>query len=86
MFLVIFVSFYVCRGNSQYHYYGIRIKTLSPLNQISNDGLMTSRQHAFNQAKRYFVLVCISKLDLDLNVLTECLRDCNCTHFRLLRM
>jgi len=44
-------------GNSQYHYYGIRIKSMSPLNQVGCDGLMLSRQHVFSQAKRY-IIVC----------------------------
>jgi len=42
-------------GNSQYHYYGIRIKSMSPLNQVGCDGLLMSRQHVFSQAKRYVI-------------------------------
>lgn len=41
------------RGNSQYHYYGIRIKSMSPLNQLTNDQLAASRQHSLNQVKRF---------------------------------
>ncbi|KFM57109.1 Transcription factor RFX3, partial [Stegodyphus mimosarum] len=41
------------RGNSKYHYYGIRVKPNSPLNQISEDnsGL---RQQTLNQIKNRF--------------------------------
>ena len=47
---------HVCfSGNSQYHYYGIRIKSMSPLNQVGCDGLLMSRQHVFSQAKRYLI-------------------------------
>jgi len=45
----------VFSGNSQYHYYGIRIKSMSPLNQVGCDGLLLSRQHVFSQAKRYLI-------------------------------
>jgi len=50
----------VCSGNSQYHYYGIRIKSMSPLNQVGCDGLLMSRQHVFSQAKRYGVSLALS--------------------------
>uniref|UniRef100_A0A915HJ97 RFX1-4/6/8-like BCD domain-containing protein n=1 Tax=Romanomermis culicivorax TaxID=13658 RepID=A0A915HJ97_ROMCU len=41
------------RGNSKYHYYGIRIKPDSPLNRISEDSLtMAMRQQPTNAARR----------------------------------
>ncbi|XP_066992717.1 DNA-binding protein RFX2 isoform X2 [Anabrus simplex] len=41
------------RGNSKYHYYGIRVKPTSPLNQLSDDGTsMAVRQQPSSQ-KRY---------------------------------
>ena len=33
------------RGNSKYHYYGIRVKAASPLNQLSEDHTMAIRNH-----------------------------------------
>lgn len=41
------------RGNSQYHYYGIRIKSMSVLNQLTNDQLGASRPHSISQVKRF---------------------------------
>lgn len=45
------------RGNSKYHYYGIRIKSTSPLNQYQDDcGHTAMRQQPINSAnKRYSV-------------------------------
>lgn len=40
------------RGNSKYHYYGIRVKASSPLNQIPEDHAIPSRSHAINPPKR----------------------------------
>jgi hypothetical protein len=33
------------RGNSKYHYYGIRVKVTSPLNQIADDTALAIRNH-----------------------------------------
>lgn len=42
------------RGNSKYHYYGIRVKPNSPLNQISEEVTTTAlRQQSATQAKRF---------------------------------
>ncbi|XP_064477045.1 DNA-binding protein RFX2-like isoform X6 [Ornithodoros turicata] len=42
------------RGNSKYHYYGIRVKPNSPLNQISEEVTTTAlRQQSVGQAKRF---------------------------------
>lgn len=42
------------RGNSKYHYYGIRVKPNSPLNQISEEVSTTAlRQQSATQAKRF---------------------------------
>ncbi|XP_022244049.1 DNA-binding protein RFX2-like isoform X2 [Limulus polyphemus] len=42
------------RGNSKYHYYGIRVKPNSPLNQISEDSNSSAlRQQPVNPAKRF---------------------------------
>jgi regulatory factor X 1/2/3 len=41
------------RGNSKYHYYGIRIKPNSPLNNMLSEEDMTSRQAAQLQVKRF---------------------------------
>ncbi|XP_076371286.1 transcription factor RFX3-like isoform X2 [Tachypleus tridentatus] len=43
------------RGNSKYHYYGIRVKPNSPLNQISEDAANASalRQQSVNPCKRF---------------------------------
>ena len=35
------------RGNSKYHYYGIRIKATSPLNQYTDDPGITRRQESY---------------------------------------
>ncbi|ESO86633.1 hypothetical protein LOTGIDRAFT_235257 [Lottia gigantea] len=40
------------RGNSKYHYYGIRIKANSPLNQYTDDQTMAMRQQPMYQAKK----------------------------------
>lgn len=43
----------VCfRGNSKYHYYGIRIKANSPLNQFTDDQTMAMRQQPLYNAKK----------------------------------
>ncbi|CAL4071843.1 unnamed protein product [Meganyctiphanes norvegica] len=36
------------RGNSKYHYYGIRVKPTSPLNNLSDDGSPVSLRHGGN--------------------------------------
>ncbi|KAL5016555.1 hypothetical protein ScPMuIL_006144 [Solemya velum] len=41
------------RGNSKYHYYGIRIKASSPLNQFSDDQTMALRQQPSYQGKKF---------------------------------
>lgn len=42
------------RGNSKYHYYGIRVKPNSPLNQFTDEsGAMALRQQPINQGKRF---------------------------------
>uniref|UniRef100_T1JBB3 RFX-type winged-helix domain-containing protein n=1 Tax=Strigamia maritima TaxID=126957 RepID=T1JBB3_STRMM len=42
------------RGNSKYHYYGIRVKPSSSLNQMAEDvGTMALRQQPMNQSKRF---------------------------------
>ncbi|KAK6188564.1 hypothetical protein SNE40_004716 [Patella caerulea] len=40
------------RGNSKYHYYGIRIKASSPLNQYTDDQTMAMRQQPMYQSKK----------------------------------
>ena len=40
------------RGNSKYHYYGIRIKANSPLNQFTDDQTMAMRQQPLYNAKK----------------------------------
>ncbi|XP_071117556.1 DNA-binding protein RFX2-like isoform X2 [Haliotis cracherodii] len=40
------------RGNSKYHYYGIRIKANSPLNQFTDDQTMAMRQQPMYQSKK----------------------------------
>ena len=41
-----------CRGNSKYHYYGIRIKPSSPLNQLSDhDSQVAMRQSPSTQKR-----------------------------------
>nr|ASM47586.1 regulatory factor X [Leptochiton asellus] len=40
------------RGNSKYHYYGIRIKAGSTLNQYTDDQTIPMRQQPLNQGKR----------------------------------
>ena len=40
------------RGNSKYHYYGIRIKASSPLNQFTDDQTMAMRQQPMYQGKK----------------------------------
>ena len=47
----------VCfRGNSKYHYYGIRIKANSPLNQFTDDQTMAMRQQPLYNAKKWVLL------------------------------
>lgn len=41
------------RGNSKYHYYGIRIKANSPLNQFTDDQTMAMRQQPLYQGKKF---------------------------------
>ncbi|XP_071166007.1 DNA-binding protein RFX2-like isoform X6 [Mytilus galloprovincialis] len=41
------------RGNSKYHYYGIRIKASSPLNQFTDDQTMAMRQQPMYQGKKF---------------------------------
>jgi len=41
------------RGNSKYHYYGIRIKATSVLNQFTDDQTMAMRQQPSNPGKRF---------------------------------
>ncbi|XP_052245141.1 DNA-binding protein RFX2-like isoform X4 [Dreissena polymorpha] len=41
------------RGNSKYHYYGIRIKANSPLNQFTDDQTMPMRQQPLYQGKKF---------------------------------
>ncbi|KAK3090908.1 hypothetical protein FSP39_015635 [Pinctada imbricata] len=41
------------RGNSKYHYYGIRIKANSPLNQFTDDQTMAMRQQPMYQGKKF---------------------------------
>lgn len=43
---------YDFRGNSKYHYYGIRIKANSPLNQFTDDQTMPMRQQPLYQGKK----------------------------------
>lgn len=38
------------RGNSKYHYYGIRVKMNSPLNQIAEDNMMAMRNHPYSMS------------------------------------
>ncbi|XP_050454282.1 DNA-binding protein RFX2 isoform X6 [Cataglyphis hispanica] len=41
------------RGNSKYHYYGIRVKPSSPLLTLNEDGTSRQQQSANSQAKRF---------------------------------
>ncbi|XP_076684700.1 regulatory transcription factor Rfx isoform X6 [Andrena cerasifolii] len=41
------------RGNSKYHYYGIRVKPSSPLVMLNEDGTPRQQQGANSQAKRF---------------------------------
>ncbi|CAK9826745.1 Transcription factor RFX3 [Anthophora retusa] len=41
------------RGNSKYHYYGIRVKPSSPLVLLNEDGTPRQQQNANSQAKRF---------------------------------
>ena len=43
----------VCRGNSKYHYYGIRVKPGSSLNQLSEDGSSSAVRQQPSSQKRY---------------------------------
>lgn len=46
--------FFDCRGNSKYHYYGIRVKPDSPLNRLQEDmQYMALRQQPVHQKQRY---------------------------------
>lgn len=53
-FLVFFSpGFRPCRGNSKYHYYGIRVKPDSPLNRLQEDmQYMALRQQPVQQKQR----------------------------------
>lgn len=56
VFYVIHACNFVCvcvRGNSKYHYYGIRVKPDSPLNQLQDDTqYMAMRQQPIHQKQR----------------------------------
>ncbi|XP_067209809.1 DNA-binding protein RFX2 isoform X3 [Linepithema humile] len=41
------------RGNSKYHYYGIRVKPSSPLVMLNEDGMSRQQQSANSQTKRF---------------------------------
>ncbi|CAL7942641.1 unnamed protein product [Xylocopa violacea] len=41
------------RGNSKYHYYGIRVKPSSPLVMLNEDGTPRQQQNANSQTKRF---------------------------------
>ncbi|XP_046741895.1 DNA-binding protein RFX2 isoform X2 [Diprion similis] len=41
------------RGNSKYHYYGIRVKPSSPLMMLNEDGTSRQQQSSNGQAKRF---------------------------------
>ncbi|XP_076235943.1 regulatory transcription factor Rfx isoform X2 [Calliopsis andreniformis] len=41
------------RGNSKYHYYGIRVKPTSPLVMLNEDGTPRQQQNANSQTKRF---------------------------------
>lgn len=47
------VFFLYYRGNSKYHYYGIRVKPNSPLNQLSDDGSSIAVRQQQTPQKRY---------------------------------
>jgi len=42
-----------CRGNSKYHYYGIRVIPGSALNQLSDDGTSSNVRQQPSSQKRY---------------------------------
>lgn len=44
---------YIYRGNSKYHYYGIRVKPGSILNQLSEDGTSIATRPQTGSQKRY---------------------------------
>ncbi|KAK7812979.1 hypothetical protein U0070_012897, partial [Myodes glareolus] len=47
------------RGNSKYHYYGIRVKPDSPLNRLQEDmQYMAMRQQPMQQKQRYILSYC----------------------------
>lgn len=51
--MAVFICF-SCRGNSKYHYYGIRVKPDSPLNRLQEDmQYMALRQQPVQQKQRY---------------------------------
>lgn len=53
-----------CRGNSKYHYYGIRVKPDSPLNRLQEDmQYMALRQQPVQQKQRQNILVRNSSCD-----------------------
>lgn len=60
-----------CRGNSKYHYYGIRVKPDSPLNRLQEDmQYMALRQQPVHQKQRYAPLLMLSinsSLNYDFN-------------------
>lgn len=47
------VCYFNYRGNSKYHYYGIRVKPNSPLLILNEDGTSRQQQSANSQAKRF---------------------------------
>lgn len=66
--------FLSCRGNSKYHYYGIRVKPDSPLNRLQEDmQYMALRQQPVQQKQRYTG----SQI---------CIQTCNTDHIFLLSM
>lgn len=49
-----YLFFLYQRGNSKYHYYGIRVKPDSPLNRLQEDmQYMAMRQQPMQQKQRY---------------------------------
>lgn len=49
----VLIRFSSCRGNSKYHYYGIRVKPDSPLNRLQEDmQYMALRQQPVQQKQR----------------------------------
>ncbi|XP_070564347.1 transcription factor RFX3-like isoform X8 [Ptychodera flava] len=60
------------RGNSKYHYYGIRIKATSPLNQLQDDVNTTAmRQQPINSGKRFKATTATGKDGNDVGDMTS---------------